>query len=237
MEEATAPHAYGLPGSNELLPAHNSHAMIVFVDIRGFTAWSQHVTPSLLTEFLTHFYAQLHGAFPGTYIKTMGDGALIIHGVPIPATMDAVTVLLTQLLRQVGDVERQFQGLRSVFELQYGATVLLALGWGIVRGIITELRSPDLDIHDYVGAEINKASRLCALARPQGVMIDAADFPLVPTLAADSLWGQAVSVAHQTFLPQEHLLKGVAEPIHAWALLTMNTTGTLLTEAESPGPA
>ena len=57
---------------------------------------------------------------------------------------------------------------------KYGYNTELKLGWALVRGPIKKINK------EYLGANINKCSRLCGLAKPYGIVIDKIDFPELP---------------------------------------------------------
>ena len=61
------------------------------------------------------------------------------------------------------------------FEEQRGQATPLSLGWGIARGSVNKIINDD-NSEEYIGAVINKTSRLCDIARPFGLVIDAQDF-------------------------------------------------------------
>jgi adenylate cyclase len=70
---------------------------VVFVDLRGSTALAEHMDPARLSVFISSFRrrvmqaAQTHG---GVVDKFMGDGALLIFGVPQPEPDDARRAIL-----------------------------------------------------------------------------------------------------------------------------------------------
>jgi len=69
----------------------------VFVDLRGSTALAEHMDPARLSVFFSSFRrrvmkaAQIHG---GVVDKFMGDGALLIFGIPQPEPDDARRAIL-----------------------------------------------------------------------------------------------------------------------------------------------
>ena len=70
---------------------------VAFVDLRGSTAMAEHMDPAQLSNFISSFRrrvmqaAQAHG---GVVDKFMGDGALLLFGVPEPAPDDAKRAIL-----------------------------------------------------------------------------------------------------------------------------------------------
>ena len=72
---------------DELFRTHRREITIVFLDLRGFTAFSDSAEPEEVMEFLRHYHAemgQLVFKFEGTLERFMGDGIVIIFNDPIP---------------------------------------------------------------------------------------------------------------------------------------------------------
>lgn len=200
------------------------HRVNLFVDLRGFTAWSEALQPSLLGPFMARFYALVAAPFPAAFVKTLGDGAMILCPAPVPPDAGTVATLLADVLRQIALVEAAFGLHCATFAMQYGTPVPLRLGWGVTRGLVTELHCDTLGITDYVGVEINKASRLCSLARPAGIVIDAADFPDLPERALLAQWLSQYAVASELLVPTRHRIRGLTQALHAWVLRPQETS-------------
>lgn len=148
--------------------------LILFVDIRGFTNWSERteVAPRI-TEFLGKFEGDLLECFPDETIKTLGDGALIFRA--LDAERDP-SALLSELLEKIKSADAIFDKRCGAFATSAGVGTGLHLGWGVVRGAASYLNPERKDV---VGHNVNKAARLCAIARPRGIALDAEDFPEV----------------------------------------------------------
>jgi adenylate cyclase len=70
---------------------------VVFVDLRGSTALAEHMDPARLSVFISSFrrrVMQAAGIHGGVVDKFMGDGALLIFGVPQPEPDDARRAIL-----------------------------------------------------------------------------------------------------------------------------------------------
>lgn len=88
------------PGLGEWLARHGdflkepvrSDAAILFIDLSGFTGLSEALGPSATRELLNAFHALVNEEVAdcgGVVISFMGDGAMILFGLPEPAANDA----------------------------------------------------------------------------------------------------------------------------------------------------
>lgn len=150
-------------------------ALILFTDIRGFTKWADTTEVfAHLNAFISEFLNILRREFPGpTFLKGLGDGAMIVEelssgGVDPPA-------IVARVLATIARVEARFSAYCDEFARSIGHQGDLRLGWGVARGEVKKFERGNQT--DYVGSNVNKAARLCELARPFGVVLDADDFP------------------------------------------------------------
>ena len=149
-------------------------AIIIFADIRGFTKWSENIEVFQHSpEFVEKFYKSLKSSFQGYFFKSLGDGALLIKTMD-EVTLDSINNELTAILRSIQQVESEFNDCCKNFSKIRGQETDLSLGWGVTRGTVNEI--PIGNGFDYIGSNINKASRLCDIARPSGIVVDAEDF-------------------------------------------------------------
>ncbi len=186
----------------------NPHATIIFADIRGFTQWSSDVEVSEhLGSFLQQFYTIVRNHFSGAFIKELGDGVMIVDEMQeeeIPTTEENVANLIQSILLKISGVGGTFATICREFAMRYGFSANLHLGWGVTRGRVIKMSEPRAD---YLGANINKCSYLCGIARPWGIVMDREDFTeLSPS-------------APFQFIPQERKLAGMAKTIPVWVTL------------------
>lgn len=118
---------------------------IGFIDIRGFTAWSESHPPEAVIDMLNHFYAAVLQACGPTLIKSKmsGDEVLMV----LPASPSALNVM--QLALQAAT--------QAVAPMNLTAGAGLWLG-PVVEGFFGAKSSP---IHDVIGDTVNTAKRLC----------------------------------------------------------------------------
>ena len=71
---------------NDLFKTHRREITIVFLDLRGFTAFSDTAEPEEVMDFLRHYHdemGKLIFKFEATLERFMGDGIVIIFNDPI----------------------------------------------------------------------------------------------------------------------------------------------------------
>jgi class 3 adenylate cyclase len=177
-------------------------ALIVFVDIRGFTVWAENVNnAAILDEFVETWYGILKKNFAGTNLKHLGDGAMIIKEMPEKTTAKLLKTLLSETLKNINKTKEDFGKFCKKLSEEEGTKIDLALGWGIAKGPIKKISS------DYIGADINKCSRYCDIARPFGIVIDADDFQKLPALPNNT---------EMEFSKQTRILKGIHYDCDVW---------------------
>jgi adenylate cyclase len=77
---------------NFLLEPVRQNAAIVFIDLSGFTSLSERLGPDAIRELLKNFHALVDReavACDGTITSFLGDGAMILFGLPEPMADDA----------------------------------------------------------------------------------------------------------------------------------------------------
>jgi class 3 adenylate cyclase/8-oxo-dGTP pyrophosphatase MutT (NUDIX family) len=169
-------------------------ALVIFTDIRGFTRWSENTEVfAHLNRFVSDFLqiVRRHAAQQPGLVKGLGDGAMIVR--ELTEAENQAEGLLPRVLTLIATVENDFQSLCKAFGDEVGQQTDLRLGWGVVRGEVKKLEK------DYVGSNVNKAARLCDVARPWGIVLDKADFP------------HAEKNPSPRFYPQTRRLSGLAE--------------------------
>jgi class 3 adenylate cyclase/ADP-ribose pyrophosphatase YjhB (NUDIX family) len=192
-------------------------ALVVFVDARGFTSWAEKVDSfAFIDDFAVKWQELLRTAFPEPiYIKYLGDGAMIIKEIHEKTNQKILKSLLLETVKTISNVGKLFSKLCNDFSKQHGCKIPLLLGWGITKGAIKKVE------HDYIGADINKCSRLCGIARPFGIVVDRNDFPDLPKIP------ESLNIA---FLPQKRKLRGINEIEDVW--VTREITDKLIIREE-----
>lgn len=185
-----------------------THVIVLFADIRGFTRWSEGIEAfQYIDGFIGKFYKILDEHFPDTYLKKLGDGAMIVKKIERDVTSDLVVGILAENLDKIKHVEDEFSELCNVFSELRGYRTELRLGWGLVRGVVKTLD----DDGDFIGANINKCARLCDIARPFGIVIEKDDFPNLP------------QSSQYNFVKQIRKLEGIVDDVDVWVTNEIST--------------
>jgi adenylate cyclase len=142
-------------------PSFNERAQeasVMFVDVAGFTRRAERLGPTATLEFLRDLHGRIERAAlanRGVIEQFMGDGAMIIFGLPEPKPDDAVRALAAsrQLIESLGDwnLDLEAAGQEPV-RLRIGlhdGPVIAALVGGAQQGQVT-----------VAGDTVNVASRL-----------------------------------------------------------------------------
>jgi class 3 adenylate cyclase len=156
-------------GDDSVLDGRRVEVVVVFCDLRGFTAFSAHVEPETVMGVLGEYYDALgrvvsaHGA---TLTNFSGDGMMVLVNAPVPCPDPAL-----RALNMASDMQRSVQRLQVKWRAlghQLGFGVGLAMGPATVGRIGSEGR---LD-YTAIGNVVNLASRLCASAEESEILVD-----------------------------------------------------------------
>ncbi|MGE0154500.1 MAG: CHASE2 domain-containing protein [Reyranellaceae bacterium] len=157
------------------------NAGILFVDVAAFTGRAERIGPQATVAFLREFHARLEKvvlAHDGMIEHFMGDGAMVIFGVPRQQEEDAARTLACAqaLLADVAAWDRELRdkGLEPVqigVGVHFGPVVMATLGGERQRHVTA------------AGDTVNVSSRLQSLTRTIGAPLVASD-GLVRAVAA-----------------------------------------------------
>ena len=150
------------------LRTHRREITVVFVDLRGFTAFAEAAEPEEVTRVLREYHGAMgplvveHG---GTLERFTGDGMMIFFNDPVPVPDPGPRAIrMTVAMRQrTQEVARGWQ--RLGYDLALG--VGIAQGYATIGAIGFEGRS------DYaaIGTVTNLAARLCDEAAAWQILV------------------------------------------------------------------
>jgi class 3 adenylate cyclase len=155
-------------GADDPLKSHRREITVVFLDLRGFTAFAETAEPEEVMAVLRDYHGEMGRiiiAHDGTLERFAGDGMMVFFNDPLPVPDPAaravrMVVAMRERLRALAS-EWQKRG----FELDSGAGI--AQGYATIGAIGFEGRV------DYgaIGTVTNLAARLCGEARPGQILI------------------------------------------------------------------
>ncbi|MET4480025.1 adenylate/guanylate cyclase domain-containing protein [Bradyrhizobium sp. F1.13.3] len=157
-------------GDDSVLDGRRTEVVVVFCDLRGFTAFSAGAAPEEVMSVLSEYYETLGrviAKFEATLINFSGDGLMVLVNAPVPIEEPALRAIDLAV-----DMQKNVQALIAGWQSQ-GYHV--GFGVGLASGPATVGRIGYKDRLDYtaIGSVVNLAARLCASAADKEVLIDA----------------------------------------------------------------
>ena len=157
-------------GGEEILAPHRREITAVFLDLRGFTAFTDRADPEEVLELLRAYHATLGHTvdeFGGTLEHFAGDGVMIFFSDPFPVDRPA-----ERAVRMAIALHEAFTPIAQAWE-KLGHDV--GLGIGIAQGEATLGVIGFEQRWEYaaIGNVPNLAARLCGEARAGEILLDA----------------------------------------------------------------
>ena len=192
-------------GDESHLRPHRREIVVMFLDLRGYTAFTEAMGADEVMRVLGEFHAamgELVMHYGATLERFAGDGLMIFLNDPIEIPDPA-----TQAIRMAIEMQDAFSRQQDVWK-QRGYT--LAMGIGIAQGIATIGAIGFEGRRDYgaIGSVTNLAARLCGEAAGGQILIAEA--------AACSAKGLALKPAGS------RTLKGFPAPVSVYEVNRMN---------------
>ena len=167
-------------GADDPLRTHRRDITVVFIDLRGFTAFSETAEPEEVMAVLREYHAEMGKLIlehEGTLERFAGDGMMVFFNDPVPvpdAAERAVRMAVTMRDRVQAMIGRWR---KRGYELGLG--VGIAEGYATIGAIGFEGR------WDYgaIGTVTNLAARLCGEAQPGQILVSARVAAAVEELA------------------------------------------------------
>ena len=155
-------------GADDPLKTHRREIAVVFLDLRGFTAFAETAEPEEVIGVLREYHAEMGRLVlehEGTLERFTGDGMMIFFNDPVPVPDAAVRAvrMAVAMRERVGELIGKWK--RQGFELDLG--VGIAQGYATIGAIGFEGR---LD-YGAIGTVTNLAARLCGEARPGQILV------------------------------------------------------------------
>ena len=184
---------------------------VMFIDIVGFTAISEMLTPERVVALVRSFYRRMSKvifAHGGSIEKFAGDALMALFGVPDPGKGDA-TSALSAALGMMDELDRwNAKRVRSGREA-IDAGISVHFGTAVLGDIGTR----ELMTFTAIGDTVNIASRMQALCREFKRRLVVSQ-PLVDRVRHES-GNDEVALAHLSDAGR-HRLRGRSQKIHVW---------------------
>ena len=184
-------------GADDPLKSHRREITVVFLDLRGFTAFTETADPEEVMGVLREYHAAMGAlilAHEGTLERFTGDGIMIFFNDPVVVDDPAPRAVRMALQMQQRTAVLAAGWKKRGYDLQLG--IGIAMGFATIGAIGFEGRI------DYgaIGNVTNLAARLCGEAKGGEILV-------APRVAAALDGSIAVEPAG------ELALKGLARPI------------------------
>jgi DNA-binding response OmpR family regulator len=155
-------------GAEDPLRTHRRDVTVVFLDLRGFTAFAETAEPEEVMGVLREYHGELGQlilAHEGTLERFAGDGMMVFFNDPVPVDNPA-----ERAVRMALEMRERAAGLTARWTRQ---GYELALGIGIAQGYATIGAIGFEGRWDYgaIGTVTNLACRLCGEARPGQILV------------------------------------------------------------------
>ena len=149
-------------GGEDLLKTHRREVVVVFLDLRGFTAFTDRCEPEEVTNVLKEYHAAIGPQIlghDGTLVHFAGDGIMIVFNDPLPLANPAQNAVRMALAMQ-----REFVPLRAAWNKRcydLDLAIGIAQGYATLGAIGFEGRWE----YTCIGGVANVAARLCGEAK------------------------------------------------------------------------
>jgi class 3 adenylate cyclase len=195
-------------GADDPLKSHRREIVVVFLDLRGFTAFAETAEPEEVMTVLREYHAAMGEVIlthEGTLERFTGDGMMVFFNDPVPVP-DPQARALRMALAMRARVETLTGRWRKLgFDLHCG--IGIAQGYATLGAIGFEGR------WDYgaIGTVTNLAARLCGEARGGQILISRRLYTSVEELVEVEPLGELT-------------LRGFAKPVTAFNVLRARAT-------------
>ncbi len=205
FERMVSPSVIGLLDPNNLqLGGQRREITTLFVDIRGFTGFSEGRSPVDLVTILNRYIsvsADAILAHQGTIDKFLGDGIMAWFNAPIPQHDHAIRAIWAAIaVRQA--VERLHKEMPADQRLSFGAGI--DFGEAVLGLVGTENKLE----YTAIGDSVNTAKRIQESSQPNQILIS----PSVLELVGDQVEVRAIEPVY---------LKGKSEPVQVYEVVDL----------------
>jgi GAF domain-containing protein len=187
-------------GDEKILESHRREIVVVFCDLRGYTAFTETAEPEEVLDFLREYHGALGplvSQFEGTLDQFSGDGIMVFFNdpMPIPDPAERAVKMAVAMREAAGTLIAAWR--ERGRELGFGA--------GIAQGYATlgQIGFAERSGYTAIGTVCNVAARLCAEAKDGQILLSQrVNVALKGSVATEQVGGLA--------------LKGLTQPVVAF---------------------
>jgi adenylate cyclase len=155
-------------GDEKILESHRREIVVVFCDLRGYTAFTETAEPEEVLEFLREYHGALGplvSQFEGTLDQFSGDGIMVFFNDPVPCPDPAERAVKMAVAMRDAASKLISAWRRHGCELGFGA--------GIAQGYATlgQIGFSERSGYTAIGTVCNLAARLCAEAKDGQILV------------------------------------------------------------------
>jgi adenylate cyclase len=155
-------------GNEKILESHRREIVVVFCDLRGYTAFTETAEPEEVLDFLRDYHGALGplvSQFEGTLDQFSGDGIMVFFNDPVPIPDPAARAV------KMAVAMREAAGKLIADWRERGRE--LGFGAGIAQGYATlgQIGFSERSGYTAIGTVCNVAARLCAEAKDGQILL------------------------------------------------------------------
>jgi class 3 adenylate cyclase len=155
-------------GDEKILESHRREIVVVFCDLRGYTAFTETAEPEEVLNFLRGYHGALGplvAEFEGTLDQFSGDGIMVFFNDPVPCPDPA-----ERAVRMVTTMREEASNLIAAWR-RHGCE--LGFGAGIAQGYASlgQIGFAERSGYTAIGTVCNLAARLCAQAKDGQILV------------------------------------------------------------------
>lgn len=190
------------------------YVAILFLDVRGFTAFSNERSPEVVVGVLNRLLEQAVEAVAakrGTVNKYLGDGLLAIFGAPIQLENPCLAAVEAAL-----EIAKRVRGLNHLFAATGVPPMKIGIGIHAGEVVVGSIGSPKHKLeYTVIGDAVNVASRIEQLNKPLGTEI----------LVSEEVWSKCGPLQSVFGAAVSERVKGVERPVRVYPVGTARGTG------------
>jgi adenylate cyclase len=155
-------------GDEKILESHRREIVVVFCDLRGYTAFTETAEPEEVLDFLREYHGALGplvAEYEGTLDQFSGDGIMVFFNDPVPIP-DAAE-------RAVNMATAMREAARRLTAVWHRRGRDLGFGVGIAQGYATlgQIGFAERSGYTAIGTVCNVAARLCGDAKDGQILL------------------------------------------------------------------